>query len=72
MEDEEIGTYRTYRIMRNYLQDHPCEVIAKGQTMAQARAHCRDPETSSQTCTSPEGIERTKLKGPWFDGFLEE
>ena len=37
-------------------------------TLAEAQAHCRDPETSSHTCT------KDRYKGAyksWFDGYEE-
>ena len=46
--------------------------IAKGLTLAQARAHCADPETSSSTCTKATGKRRTAAIGPWFDGYTRE
>ena len=58
----------TYKIKRLYM-GHPPEIIATGLTLEEAQEHCNDPETSSKTCTSPEGIERTKKMGPWFDGY---
>lgn len=45
--------------------------IATHLTLDEAQAHCRDPETSSSTCTSAVGKRRTKLHGPWFDSYTE-
>lgn len=63
----------TYFI-RRFFKDHPrqWETITRGLTLEQAQAHCSDPETSSVTCTTPEGLERTKARGPWFDGYCAE
>jgi hypothetical protein len=62
----------TYRIVRMY-QNHPKEKLRlRGLTLAEAQAHCRNPQTSSSTCTTAEGKRRTVLKGPWFEGYEEE
>jgi len=60
-----------YKIVRSYLKLPPL-VIKRGLTLEEAQAHCKDPETSSSTCTNPELIARTHLTGPWFDGYDEE
>ncbi len=65
----------SYKIIRMFFQDQrfgPRKVIKRGLTLAQAQAHCRDPETSSSTCTKAEGKARTKKYGPWFDGYEKE
>jgi len=61
-----------YRIVRMYFRDLPSRVIRRHLTLAEAQAHCRDPETSSQTCTSTVGCMRTVQMGPWFDGYEAE
>jgi hypothetical protein len=61
----------TYKIVRFY-QRHPNEVLQGGLTLEEAQAHCEDPETSSGSCTSAEGKERTAQYGAWFDGYREE
>ena len=37
-------------------------------SLNEAKAHCRDPESSSRTCS-----EKTKadIPGMWFDGYTE-
>lgn len=64
----------TYKIVRFYRDDEELNktVIVRGLDLEQAKAHCNDPETSGETCTNPEGLERTRLHGPWFDGWEEE
>lgn len=62
----------TYRIVRIYQGDHPREHLQGGLTLAEAQAHCSDPETSSGTCTSDVGKRRTAQRGPWFDAYYEE
>ncbi len=64
---------KTYRIVRFYRdQDRPNRTIKRGLTLAEAQAHCKDPETSAATCTSPTGRRRTRRLGHWFDGYSEE
>ena len=52
--------------------NHPKEFVKGGLTLDEAKEHCRNPETSSKSCTSQEGLQRTQNKGPWFDGYDEE
>jgi hypothetical protein len=59
----------TYKIIRFYQKDPDRNrVIRTGLTLEEAQAHCRDPETSSITCTRPENF----AYGRWFDGYTEE
>jgi hypothetical protein len=63
----------SYSIVRHYMnRPGPGRVIARGLTLAEAQAHCRDPETSSRTATSLSAIETTHRFGPWFDGYRED
>lgn len=64
----------TYKITRAYFyfRDRPQRTIKTGLTRKEARAHCRDPETSSRTCTKAVNVRRTEARGPWFDGYEEE
>lgn len=62
-----------YDIVRLYRRDgiRP-RVIKRGLTLAEARAWCARPETSSSTCTSqnnPAGMRRTRAIGAWFDAY---
>lgn len=57
-----------YKIVRHYFKGGK-RVIERGLTLEQAQEHCRNPETSSKTCTSSAGKARTRAKGPWFDGY---
>jgi len=62
---------QTYKIVRMFMKGSK-GTIKRGLTLDEAREHCRDPETSSRTCSLPENVRRTELHGPWFDGFDEE
>lgn len=61
----------TYKIVRAYFNGGT-RTIKKGLTLEDAQAHCRNPETSSRTATSSAAKQRTKLRGPWFDGYTEQ
>jgi hypothetical protein len=61
----------SYSIVRFYFK-HDSEVIKTGLDLDEAQEHCNDPETSHSTATSDEATERTRLYGPWFDGYREE
>lgn len=71
--ENDMAEEPTYMIKRMYF-DSPRhgEVIKKGLTLEEAQAHCNDPETSSETCTSDPGRIRTRDHGPWFDGYEVE
>ena len=66
-----------YKIIRFYfggrkVATSPMTVtIERGLTLEQAQVHCQNPETSSSTATSAKAKRRTKLRGPWFDGYRE-
>lgn len=61
----------TYKIVRMY-QRGGRRTIYTGLTLDQAQEHCRDPETSSRTATGSKARQRTRDKGPWFDGYERE
>ena len=68
-----MSTVSTYRIERFYQSDeHETEVIATGLSEADAKAHCKSPESSSKTASSAEARARTEQYGPWFEGFAED
>lgn len=63
----------TYKIVRFYQDpDKASYTVVTGQTEEQAKRHCSDPESNSQTATSQEARDRTALYGAWFDGYLPE
>ena len=57
-----------YNIIRMYFKGGQ-RVIKRNVTLEEAQKHCRDPETSSKTCTSYAGKARTKRLGAWFDCY---
>jgi hypothetical protein len=59
----------TYKITRHFFNSDTHQTIKRGLTLEQAQEHCRDPETSSATCTRHSNRHRTTLRGPWFDGY---
>jgi hypothetical protein len=62
----------SYKIVRFYFHEARKRTVARGLTLAQAEAHCKDKETSSRTATSKTAKARTRRKGPWFDGYTKE
>lgn len=62
---------RVFNIVRHYF-DYAPRRIKRGLTLAEAQAHCRDPETSSTTATKPGAKARTTRLGAWFDGYEEQ
>lgn len=61
-----------YKVVRMYFnRDIRPRTLSTGLTLEEAQAHCKDPETSSSTCTSKVGKARTRKLGPWFDGYEE-
>ena len=60
-----------YKIVRSFL-NHSKRLIKRGLTLAEAQRHCQDPETSSKTCKLSRNVQRTKVFGPWFDGYEHE
>ncbi len=62
----------TFRIVRRYRDTGRALTMARGLTLEGAQAWCRNPETSSSTCTKPANVRRTKRCGPWFDGYEKE
>jgi hypothetical protein len=60
-----------YKIVRMYFDGYKQRTIKTGLTKEQAMQHCQNPETSSSTCTTWIGKNRTKTRGEWFDAFEE-
>ena len=61
----------TYSIIRFY-KEHDQKTIKTGLTLAEAKEHCQDDETSAATCELEENIEHTAKFGRWFDAFVTE
>ena len=59
-----------YKIVRYFQKDGMRnKTLKRGVSLAEAQAHCRDPETSSRTCQTAERKAITKRHGAWFDGY---
>lgn len=66
---------QTYKIVRLFVDctRHRERKIKGGLTLAQARAHCRDPEASSSYCRSARMLRYTRKVGcSWWDTFVAE
>lgn len=63
---------KKYHLVRFYAHLSPV-ILNKGRTVSleDAKAHCKNPETSSQTCKTKKALEHTRRMGPWFDGYHE-
>ena len=63
----------TYKIVRYYSNSkYWHRVLKTGLQLEEAIAHCRDPESSSATCTKYSNRIRTKKVGMWFDAYRLE
>ena len=62
----------SYKVIRFFQRSGCRRAVRWGLTLAQAQAHCSDPETSSQTCRGHRNKRRTWRAGPWFDGYNPE
>ena len=61
------GKYSIIRVYRNeYI---PSRTIRTSLTLEEAKAYCKDKETSSSTCKGAAGTAHTEEFGAWFDGF---
>ncbi len=61
---------KTYEIIRHYSNGYPKKLIAEGLTLGEAQEHCKDPETSSSTCSAK--VQQGEQACEWFDGYEEE
>jgi hypothetical protein len=62
----------TYKIQRIYKDNDTRLLIATGLTLAEAQAHCRNPETTSSKCKESENVAHTAQYGAWFDTYEGE
>jgi hypothetical protein len=67
-----VSDHKGYKVVRFY-KDRPGHkrTIIKRCTLAEAQAHCSNPETSSSTATSAAARAVTRRMGEWFDGYTE-
>lgn len=67
-----------YKIVRFYwtpgrADGHRRRTIETGLSLAEAQAHCNDPETSSSTAKGAKARRISAQAGcSWFDGYEEE
>lgn len=63
-----------YKVVRFYARNKPSRAVSgkTGLYLEEAQAHCNDPESSWQTCTTKTGKARTRKFGPWFDGWTQD
>lgn len=61
--------YNIIRFYRDSVQRR--RFVKRVPTLALAQEHCKNPETSSRTCTNANGKRRTRRCGPWFEGYEE-
>lgn len=66
------GTAESYKVVRLYFSERRPRTMARGMTLEEAQAWCRDPETSSKTATSAKARRHTAAYGQWFDGYVQE
>ena len=63
----------TYKVVRKHahplIEDVELDV---GLSKEEAQAYCKDPESSSRTCTNPDPIAYTAAHGAWFNAYYEE
>lgn len=62
----------TYMIVRKYFENHDDEVIRRGLSLDEAKDHCADDDSSSESCYTTDAIDRTRKMGRWFDCFYKE
>jgi len=60
-----------YRIVRHFYNSGRKVTVKHVKLLADAQAHCKNPETSSRTATKAAGRRRTRLYGPWFDAYTD-
>lgn len=60
-----------YRIVRHFASGQKRTILDR-LSLEEARAHCKDPNSSSKTCTDKVGKARTRKSGPWFDAYTDK
>lgn len=61
-----------FKIVRMFFEGYPDKVIKRGLTLEEARAWCKNPETSSSTAKSKKAQGIFEKYGEWYDGFAED
>jgi len=59
-----------YKIIRFKFNGRP-RTLQTGLSLEEAQAHCKNPESSSTTCSSAKA-RKVRANGPWFEGYDSE
>lgn len=62
----------SYKIVRKFRDSFRSYTVRRGLSFDEARRRCADPESSSESCTTKTGKDRTRKRGPWFDSYYED
>lgn len=63
---------RCYKVVRRFFKNGRKITIKRNLTLIEAQDHCKDPQTSSSTCTNAVGKRRLREHGHWQDGYERE
>lgn len=61
----------TYKVFIMYMNGTK-RTVKRRLSLEDAQKICKDPETSSSTCTKYNGRLRTRMRGPWFYAYTSE
>lgn len=59
---------RCYRVIRMF-ENGRSYTLKSGLSLSEARAHCADDDSHSNSCTTARGQRRTAQFGKWFDCY---
>jgi len=58
-----------YRIIRHYQDRREIRVLRVKVTKEHAKEHCKNPESSSNTCSKPYNLKLKQRVGRYFDTY---
>jgi hypothetical protein len=61
----------SYKIVRKFFNGRGI-TIHRNLTLEEAQEYCNNKESSSETCTTKTGKDRTRKYGLWFDCYYKE